>query len=187
MPYIKQICDIVKNKRFYPEFKSPGLGKEYYLDNPNNITIDNFISNLFLRTKKIPVLIDQVEYLLKNRRIISEALNEIKEEKRYMLIKEKMKINDVIKITQLDFIKVIMNEYELNDDNFKLVSTYQKDEDGNYYKKYVKVPLSIYAEEEAIYLCIIFEAGGLKFNTYVEIGYNYPFRYKYQNLKIKFS
>jgi len=47
---------------------------EYYLEDPNKVNTDSFISLLSKRIKSIPLLIAQLDYLQKNLKIIPEIL-----------------------------------------------------------------------------------------------------------------
>jgi len=47
---------------------------EYYLEDPNKISVDHFITILLRRIQSVPLLNSQLSYLQKNLKIIPEIL-----------------------------------------------------------------------------------------------------------------
>jgi hypothetical protein len=181
--YLKKICGLLKqknitNKNMHNVDSSLFNKNEstIFYDSPSKINIDNFISLLTERVIYLPSLFNQIDYLVKNKRIINDAYHEIKNEKRYQLVKEKTEIVNIYKITQNDFLKIFQENFdnEFLEENFKLISVFEKDDNGNYFKKFIKAPISIYSEDEAFYYCILFERKSIKVAAYVEIGFDYP-------------
>jgi len=178
LAYLKKISDIVKNKnksKFVDSFES----KQAYFDSPSKINVDNFIDLLTKRIIYFPILLSQVDFLIKDRKIFPDAVNEIKREKRFNLLKERAIITDVTRISQNEFLQNFQEkyDYDFSEENFKMISTFEKDQDGKYYKIFLKVPITFFSEEEAIYLMIKFERKTAKMFAYVEIGLDYPNRY----------
>ncbi len=185
LAYLKKISDIVKNKNktnFVNSFES----KQAYFDSPSKINVDNFIDLLTQRIIYLPILLSQVDFLIKNKKIFPDAVNEIKSEKRFNLVKERTIITDVARISQNEFLQIFQEKYDhdFSEENFKMISIFDKDQEGKYYKKFLKVPITFFSEEEAIYLIIKFERKSAKMIAYVEIGLDYPNRYNINYYKI---
>lgn len=93
------------------------------------------------------------------------------------MVKEKTSILDFIKISQKDFLKTYLENYDSHDDNFKLVIKFEKSSDDTYIKKYVKEPITLYNDEDALYYVLVLERNNYKFIAYIEVGLDYPNRY----------
>ena len=108
LSYIKKICEMVKHKNINAKsiVQESTEIKESYFDNPTKITADNFISLLLERLAYYPILLNQIDYLMKNKTILPEAMSELKNETRFNLVKEKAFMSDVKKLSQNEFLKI---------------------------------------------------------------------------------
>lgn len=154
---------------------------------PTVISTDNFIHSILKRCKVLPILVSQIDYMTKNKKLIPEVTSELKQEKRYQLIKEKTNIVDFIKISQKDYLKAYCELYNSNEEEFKFSEKYQLNSDGSYTKIYIKEPLTYYNENEAFYYILVLERNNFKMISYIEIGFDYPIRYFLINQTSKIS
>lgn len=174
--YIKKISEILQNKKFIYNSK-----EEYYLEDPYLITTDNFLSKLCERIKCLPHLQNQIDYFIKNKNYLNEVMQNY--EFKNIKIKEKsygylnnFAIKQFERMSQLDYLKIYEKVYNSMDENYKIVSYFEEDEEGKYFKKYIRVPITNYSTEEADYYLISMtkEDEGITANAYIEVGYDYP-------------
>ena len=138
--------------------------------------MDNFINKIINRINFLPSLFGQVEYLSKNNKIPADILSEINNEARFK-IREKTKLIECAQISQSDYLQIYSDKYNNTDTSeSKIISIFETNSEGNYVKKYVKVPCSIYNEDEALYFKFVFERKSIRVNAYVEIGFDYPLK-----------
>jgi hypothetical protein len=176
LSYLNKICKLVNKKR-----KSVTVNKnseDIYFDDPNMINMNNFIENLSNRIVNFPILLQHLDYISKTRTLPSEVMTEFKKDKRYSIIKERTIIIDCTQITQQDYLNVLAEKYNLysNESDYKVISIFELNDEGNYTKKYLKVPTSIYNEDEALYYKIIFERKSIRISAFIEIGFDYPIK-----------
>jgi hypothetical protein len=157
--------------------------ENYYLDDPNQITADKFLENLKYRVDNIPNLFRQLENLTISNKFPSDILSEIEKEKG--LTSNKKPSYEVIKCEQISqtefydmYSKLFLSDEEYST-KFKILTKYETNEEGVFEKKFVKVPIVIYTEKEAIYYKITYksESGTRSIEVLVEIGFDYPFQY----------
>lgn len=172
--YLKKISDCFNSRSSLQANEL--LKEEYYLDNPNQITVDNLVKKLSDRVKYLPFLFTQLEHLSNLKKLHPDALFEIKNERRFLLVKEKTSIIDFTRVPQEDFLKAYLSQNKAAGEDYKIVTYQEKTDDGKYYRRYTKVPITIYSEDEAYYYQINFERKNLKVTAFVEIGYDYPIR-----------
>jgi hypothetical protein len=139
------------------------------------MTIDNWLKEIKNRLYNFPFLINQLDAFYNNKKYLLEMINQFKNEKRFLLVKEKCEITEFVKIQQNEYLHQLKECLNLTED-YRIVSILEKSDDNRYYMKYVKVPLTTYAEEEAFYCRINFERKNYKIIAYVEIGFDYPKR-----------
>jgi len=70
-----------------------------------------------------------------------------------------------------------LENYDSFDDKFKLRIKFEKTSNDTFLKKYVKEPITLYNEEDALYYILVLERNNFKFIAYVEIGLDYPTRF----------
>lgn len=151
----------------------------YYLDDPNKITIDNFIDRLIERKIYLTVLNAQLEYLERNLKFLPEVNLKFKSDRKFVLLKAKSSIEEFKKIKQSEYLNKLNNNYNNHHfhKDFKVVSFIERvntEDKGKIYQKYLKVPLTDYAENEALYYEIKIESKIASLVAFVEIGLNYP-------------
>lgn len=175
LAYLNQICKKINSKK-----KSSTLynHEDFYYDDPNMINMGNFIDNLSNRIVNFPIILKHLDYITKTKSVPNEVLTEIKKDKRYSLIKERTMIIDCTQITQQDYLNILLDKYSFqdNESEYKVISIFELNDEGNYTKKYIKVPTSIYSEDEALYYKISFERKSVRIFAYVEIGFDYPIK-----------
>jgi hypothetical protein len=150
-----------------------------HYENPNLVTIDNFMKKLFERLTYLPGLFSQVENFLKYKKykkFLPDALAKLKDENRYQLVKKKTEISDFIKITHKEYLDALCDDTGNGAEGFIISSVVEHDEEGNRFKRYIKIPVTKYNEEDAQYYLAIFERKNYKFKAFIEIGYDYPER-----------
>ena len=90
------------------------------------------------------------------------------------------KIINFYKIEQNEYLNILSYNFVNFDNDYAVIIIYEKDEEGNNLKKFVKVPISQYNKQEALYYKIEFEMKSKiiisQINAYFEIGYDYPFK-----------
>jgi hypothetical protein len=144
-----------------------------YINDPRKVTFDAFVETIISRVRNLPILFLQLENL-SNKKFAPQIYSKLKEVKRYQLVKEKANITDFRKITQAEFYNSI--DPNIYSEDFIITSLFEKNEDGTYYKRYIKVPSIQYSEDESLYYSIIFERKNFKINAFVEISFDYPIR-----------
>jgi hypothetical protein len=167
--YVERLCNFYKTT----EFK-----KGSFYEDPSKVSIDGFMKKLFGRVTYLPSLFSQIENFLKYKKykkFLPEVLSKLKDENRYQLAKKKTEISDFVKISQNEYLEAMRKVSEL-DDEYIVSSIFEKDTEGNSFKRYIKMPVTKYNDEEAQYFLAIFERKGYKFKAYIEIGYDYPER-----------
>ena len=138
--------------------------------------MDNFINKIINRINFLPSLFQQVSYISKNNKIPVDILIEINSEARFK-IREKTKLIECVQILQSDYLHIYSDKYNNADGiGSKVISIFETNSDGNYVKRYVKVPCSIYNEDEALYYKFVFERKSIRVNAYAEIGFDYPLK-----------
>lgn len=159
---------------------------EIYLDDPNKINVENFIEILSQRLIFLPSLLQQTDYFTTHKSFLNEAYDEISKEKRFQLCKQRCNITNVTYINQDEYLNIFHtifsnsevdgDGYAIPKDDYRVISVFEKDEEDNYFKRYVKVPISSYEEDECIYLKVTIMRNGLTLNLYIEVGFDYPIK-----------
>ena len=176
IPYLRKLSQYIlkRNKQINKKFLI-NKSEEFYLDDPNKINVENFVDNLIKRIIYLPGVYHQIDYLINNKKIMPSAYDEIQNELRYQMYKEKSFIVEALLITQSEFFSAYDKIFSNNlQDSHKVISIFEQDEDGNYFKKFVKVPIINFEDDECIYLKILLNRQNYKLIAYVEIGFDYP-------------
>jgi hypothetical protein len=142
------------------------------IESTNSINIDNFISRIKDRLKYLPLLLSQVDYLLKFLSLKEEILNEFRNEKKFQLVKEKAKITNVRRISKIEFSLKQEEIFNPSNDTVKFSSIFNYENSEKIYQK-VSNNNKIF-DVEAIYLCVELERKNYKINAYAEIRYDFP-------------
>lgn len=145
------------------------------IENTNTINIDNFISRIKERLVYLPLLLSQVDYLLKFFSLKEEILVELRSQKKFQIVKEKTKIMNVRKISKLEFYLKQEEILNLSNEAFKISEVFNSENSEKIYEKtnnYCNVKNNF--DVEAVYLCIEFERKNYKISAFVEIRYDFP-------------
>lgn len=165
---------LISNYLWNQEVNFPELNMSYdFYDSSNTILIDNFINRVNDRFKYLPNVLSQIDYLLKYKSLKTEISNELKEDKKFLLVKEKTKISDVIKISKMEYYMKSNEIFNPNNEAYKFSSFFTKDFSEKHYKKIINS--SNLEEQEAYYLCITFERKHYKINAFAEIRNDFPY------------
>ena len=140
-------------------------------DNTNSINVDNFISRIKDRLNYLPLLLSQVDYLLKFLSLKEEILNEFRSEKKFQIVKEKTKITNVRRISKIEFNLKQEEILNVSNDAVKFSSIFNSE---NSEKIYEKVSNNKNFDVEANYLCVEFERKNYKIKAYAEVRYDFP-------------
>jgi len=90
------------------------------------------------------------------------------------LIKDKTNLINFTKTIQKEYLLSCSNYFETSEENVKITYKFEKNSDDNYIKRYIKIPITKYTEEEAIYYKLEMERNSFIFVALIEIGYDYP-------------
>jgi hypothetical protein len=176
--YYDYIQILSNNSLFNHGYVKQCVKREYsqntYLFDPRNVSIDKFLETIILRVQSLPILFSQLENF-GNKKYSPQIAQKLKEEKRYQIVKEKTNIIEFKKITQADFYSSI--DPNIFNQDYIISTTLEKNDDGSYYKRYIKLPSIPYTEDEALYYSIIFERKNIRVTAFLEISFDYPRTY----------
>lgn len=143
-----------------------------YFDNTNSINIDNFITRVKDRLNYLPLLLSQVDYLLKYLSLKEEILSQFRNEKKFQIVKEKTKITNVRRIPKIEFYSKQEEILNSSNETVKFSSIFNSESSEKIYEKLSCSNKSL--DVEAIYLCVEFERKNYKIKAYAEIRYDFP-------------